>query len=245
MSEISNYTFGNCSALEKVRFEDGLKAIGTSAFHGCNALEELDLPDTLEQISDLAFAGCTSREEVEIPDSVVRFDPTAFRSCRCTVTYKGKAYSLRELTTSVETLNNEDMIVVDIFGKAAMVRVISTGDNQFDKNGQHKPDGFALSKKEIAVLNNLLENVKLADHIGEITNYCNERYDENAEKPISEDETPREIRINTIAVNVCKDNGEDDPEIAFMGDCDCDEGGICIGFREGKLVGIEQQDWLL
>lgn len=43
-----------------------------------------------------------------------------------------------------------------------------------------------------------------------------------------------------------KDNGENDPEIAFMGDRHCDqEGGICIGCRGGKLVGIEQYDWLL
>lgn len=247
LTEISNYTFANCTALEKVRFEDGLKAIGTSAFHGCKALEEIDLPDTMEEISDLAFAFCYSLEEVEIPAGVKSLDPEAFRSCTCTITYKGDEPSFSmELTTSVDSLNNEDNIVVDIFGRATEVVVISTGDNQFDKNGQHKPDGFALSEKEIAVLNDFLENVKLADFIKEITDYFNERYEENGEELIDEEDTPYELKINTIAVNVCKENGEDDPEIAFMGDCYCDdEGGICIGFREGKLVGIEQQDWLL
>lgn len=150
------------------------------------------------------------------------------------------------LTASVKSLNNEDKIIVDIFGEEREVQVICTGDNQFDKDGQYKPDGFALSEKEIAVLNDFLKNVKIENFRSEITEYCNERYEEDGEEGISEEMLPRAIRINTIAVNVCKDNGEDDPEIAFMGACHCDqEGGICIGYREGKLVGIEQYDWLL
>lgn len=244
---VQSAVFANCTSLEKVHFEDGLKAIGNSAFHSCGAIYELDLPDTLLQINPMAFAGCMSLEEVEIPDSVVRFDLSAFKGTECTVTYKGKEFSFVDIrpTASVETLRSGDKIFVDIFGKVTKVEVISTGDNQFDEDGQHKPDGFALSEKETAVLNDFLKNVKLADFIDEITNYCNERYEENGEEPIQYYKTPLEIRINTVAVNVCEDNGEDDPEIALMGDCECDEGGICIGFRDGEFVGIEQQDWLL
>lgn len=150
------------------------------------------------------------------------------------------------LTTSVKSLNNEDKIIIDFFGSEREVRVICTGDNQFDENGQYKPDGFALSEKEIAVLNDFLKNVKLEDHVAEITAYCNEWYEEDGEDPISEEITPRAIRINEIGVNVCKVDDDDYPEIAFMGECHCDqEGGICIGFRNGKLVGIAQYDWLL
>lgn len=149
-------------------------------------------------------------------------------------------------TASVEALNNEDKIIVDIFGVKREVRVICTGDNQFGANGKYKPDGFALSEKEIAVLNDFLKNVKIENFRTEITEYFNERYEEDGEDPISEEMLPSLIRINDIAVNVCEGDDDDQPEIAFMGACHCDqEGGICIGFRNGKLVGIEQYDWLL
>lgn len=150
------------------------------------------------------------------------------------------------LTTSVESFNNEDSIIVDIFGEEREVLVICTGDNQFDENGQYKPDGFALSEKEIAVLNDFLKNVRIENYRSEITKYCNERYEEEGGECISEEMLPRMIRINTIAVNICDDDDDDYPEIAFMGACHCDqENGICIGFRGGELVGIEQGDWLL
>lgn len=149
------------------------------------------------------------------------------------------------LTTSVKSLNNEDKIIVDIFGEEREVEVICTGDNQFDENGQYKPDEFALSEKEIAVLNDFLKNVKIENFRSEITEYFNERYEEDGEECISEEMLPRLIRINTIAVNVCADDDDDYPEIAFMGACHCDrEGGICIGYRGGELVGIEQADRL-
>lgn len=150
------------------------------------------------------------------------------------------------LTASVKSLNNEDKIVIDHFGEEREVTVICTGDNQFDENGRYKPDGFALSEKEIGVLNDFLKNIKIENFLTEITEYCNGLYEENGEESISEETTPRTIRISEIAVNVRDDDSDDQPEIAFMGACHCDqEGGICIGFRAGKFVGIDRYDWLL
>ncbi len=240
--------FENCTSLEEVHFENGLRVIGTYAFRNCCNLKELDLPYTLKQINPLAFEACAALREVEIPERVFYFYLSAFRGTNCTVAYRDKEYSFVDINpaANVESLNNEDKIYADIFGKVTEVEVISTGDNQYDENGNHKPDGFALSDNEIAALNDFLKNVKLEDFVEQITEYCNERCEENGEEPIKDYMTQHVITINQIAVNVCKDNGDDDPEIALIGDCDCDEeNGICIGFRGGELVGIEQQDWLL
>ena len=54
----------------------------------------------------------------------------------------------------------------------------------------------------------------------------------------------------TIVINVTKKwkakDGTIYPEIAFLGDCKCDEEhGICIGFRDEKYIGIKSQDWIL
>lgn len=241
-------TFENCTSLEEVHFEDGLRVIGTYAFFNCCMLEELDLPDTLKQINPMAFEGCASLREVELPERVFYFYLSAFKGTNCTVTFGDKEYKFvnKNPAENIKTLNNEDKIYADIFGKVTEVEVISTGDNQYDEDGNHKPDGFALSEREIAVLNDFLENVKLEDFVEQITEYCNERYEENGEEPIEDYTTQHVITINTIAVNVRKGGGEDEPEIALIGDCDCDEeNGICIGFRNGELVGIEPQDWLL
>ena len=59
----------------------------------------------------------------------------------------------------------------------------------------------------------------------------------------------KKINITAIAINVTdhwqSKSGLIYPEISFYGDCKCDEEGICIGFRDGKFLEIESQDWTL
>ena len=61
----------------------------------------------------------------------------------------------------VENMNNKDTIEIIIFGKPKMVEVISTGDNQFDEEGNYKEDNFELSESEINCLNWFISNVRI------------------------------------------------------------------------------------
>lgn len=151
---------------------------------------------------------------------------------------------------SITNLNNGDYIAINLFGKEKNVEVFSTGDNQYDENGDPKADGFALSEEEIDCLNWFIENVKIEDYREAITEYCNEVYDDVGGEHITESDAEKEITISAVAINICKDTQSDDdfvyPEIAFYGGCECDpEHGICIGFRDKKFLGIDAQDWIL
>lgn len=150
----------------------------------------------------------------------------------------------------IEKLNNEDYIVINLFGKEKKVEVFSTGDNRYDKSGQCKADKFALSEEEISCLNWFIENIKIEDYSHAITEYCNEQYDAIGGDPITDSDVGNEVDIFAIAINISKitqsRSGFVYPEISFYGDCECDpEHGICIGFRDKKFLGINSQDWTL
>lgn len=152
---------------------------------------------------------------------------------------------------TIKELHSGDYITIDLFGKKQEVEVFSTGDNQFDENGEYKDDGFALSHEEIACLNWFIKNIKIDDYKQAITQYCNEQYANIGEKPIEEANIEDEIVIAAIAINISEITQSIDgefvyPEISFCGECECDpEHGICIGFRNKKFLGIHSQDWTL
>lgn len=153
----------------------------------------------------------------------------------------------------IKNLNNEDEITIMLFGKEKKVKVFSTGDNQYDEEGDYKPDYFDLSEEEIECLNWFIENVNINDYKKEITEYCNEQYEMTGEEDdkITEEDVEDEVDITSIAINISEITQSEDgeeiyPEIAFYGDCKCDiENGICIGFRDRKFLGISSQDWIL
>lgn len=150
----------------------------------------------------------------------------------------------------VENMNNNDTIEIIIFGKPKIVEVISTGDNQFDEDGNYKEDNFELSESEINCLNWFISNVRIDNYKNEILKYCNYQYRAIGEEQITIDDLEEKIDIHTIAINITETWKSKDgfvyPEISFLGECKCDpEHGICIGFRDGKFLGIESQDWTL
>lgn len=151
----------------------------------------------------------------------------------------------------IKNLKNEDAITIILFGKEKKVKVFSTGDNQYDEEGEYKPDYFDLSEEEIECLNWFIENVNINDYRKEITEYCNDQYEMTGEEEsITEDDLEDELDITSIAINISEitqsEDGEIYPEIAFYGDCECDiDQGICIGFRDRKFLGIGPQDWIL
>ncbi|MDE7052964.1 MAG: hypothetical protein K2O92_08580 [Lachnospiraceae bacterium] len=152
-----------------------------------------------------------------------------------------------ELITS---LNDNDEITINLFGKEESVMVFSTGDNRYDEDGDDKEDGFPLNNEELECLNWFIANIDICDYKKEITEYCNERYAMIGDKQITEADLEDEVSIYAIAINiggvVQSYDGFVYPEISFYGDCECDpEHGICIGFRDKKYLGIESQDWTL
>ena len=70
--------FGNCAALQSVRFEAPIKSIGTIAFGFCTGLTSIALPEGLETIGQSAFAYCTGLTSVTIPQSVQVIKAGAF-----------------------------------------------------------------------------------------------------------------------------------------------------------------------
>lgn len=156
----------------------------------------------------------------------------------------------------INSLKNNDSIVINMFGKEKSVSVFSTGDNMFDDSGYYKKYDFQLNSKELEVLNWFIENVKIDDYKKEIMDYCNEVYsswqyeDGTQEGPIEIEDVENEIDIYAIAIRVTKTWKTKDgfifPEISFYGNCECDEEhGICIGFRDKKFLGIDSQNWTL
>lgn len=153
----------------------------------------------------------------------------------------------------VNKLNNNDIIKIKMFGKEKEIEVFSTGDSQFDENGNYKINkNFQLTNEEIGMLNWFINNVKIEDYKKEIVDYCNEEYsswkysDGTTEGPIGMDDVENEINITSIAIHIRKNGCAEIPEISFFGECNCDEDhGICIGFRNKKFLGIDSQDWIL
>lgn len=153
---------------------------------------------------------------------------------------------------NIESLKNNDMIKINMFGKEKEVKIFCTGDNQFDESGNYKNYDFELTSEELGMLNWFINNIKIEDYKKEIVDYCNGQYsswkysDGTKEGPIGIEDVEKEINIYAIAINISKDGYNDIPEISFYGTCNCDEEhGICIGFRDKKYLGIESQDWIL
>lgn len=150
----------------------------------------------------------------------------------------------------IQNLRSGDFITINLFGKEKSIEVFSTGDNQFDENGNYKEDGFSLNDEEIECLNWFIANVNIADYKKEIIEYCNEQYEMIGDTQITEEDLESEIDIFAIAINVTEITQSKDgfvyPEVSFLGECECDsEHGICIGFRDKKYLGISSQDWTL
>ena len=151
-----------------------------------------------------------------------------------------------------ENMRNYDIIKINVFGKEKEVDVFSTGDNKFDEECDYKEDGFELSKEEIECLNWFVNNINIDDYKKQILKYCNQSYSEigDGDKRITEDDLDNEVDITGIAINISEitqsKSGYVYPEISFVGECGCDpEHGMCIGFRDGKFLGIEGMDWTL
>ena len=63
---VDGSAFADCSQLEEVEFESGIKFIGNSAFTGCSNLREVLLPETIEAFGYSCFSNLPSLKDVHI-----------------------------------------------------------------------------------------------------------------------------------------------------------------------------------
>lgn len=76
LTEIGDYCFYNCPALETVEIPDTIQVIGYEAFRNCKGIRQLRLPDCAAKIGSFAFAGCTALESVLVPQMATAADGT-------------------------------------------------------------------------------------------------------------------------------------------------------------------------
>ena len=82
VTELVNYVFNGCEALQNVEIPKETTTVGVEAFHGCKKLRTIEIPDKVTIIDEWAFRSCSILESIEIPDSVEIINYGAFDYCR-------------------------------------------------------------------------------------------------------------------------------------------------------------------
>ncbi len=67
-----------CETKKVVKFNEGLKTIGSGSLYNCIYLEDITLPSSLTKIEDFAFYNCNKVKKLTIPDSVNTIEHHAF-----------------------------------------------------------------------------------------------------------------------------------------------------------------------
>lgn len=84
LSNVGNYAFNNCSALESVDFDtDVVTVLGNYAFQNCSSLKEIHFPENAKFVNVMAnlLFGCSSITELYVPDNVTKISNNAFQNC--------------------------------------------------------------------------------------------------------------------------------------------------------------------
>ena len=81
VTNIGEYVFYDCHALEDIQIPDSVTAIGFQAFGKCVSLTSLEIPDSVQAIGPYAFENCTSLTSLEIPEGVLLLNNGVFLNC--------------------------------------------------------------------------------------------------------------------------------------------------------------------
>lgn len=73
--------FGNCTALNTVKFSPNLIFIDKQAFYGCRSITEMNIPDSVASVGAEAFEGCTAIQSVKIGQLVTEIPEGMFENC--------------------------------------------------------------------------------------------------------------------------------------------------------------------
>ena len=72
VTQIDDYAFENCAALEKVRYPKSLEKTGWKIFRGCGKFVSITVPEGVTELPDGVFSGAEVLNDVTLP-KVVRF----------------------------------------------------------------------------------------------------------------------------------------------------------------------------
>ena len=78
---IGDYSFNECTVLEKISIPSGVNRIGKYAFYNCSALTDIPIPKSVSTISTYTFYNCSSLSDIHIPEGVSTVESYAFYGC--------------------------------------------------------------------------------------------------------------------------------------------------------------------
>lgn len=81
LKQIPDYTFDNCTNLERVTLHDGISHIGQAAFLRCRSLKQVKIPAGVTRIENNTFDECISLEFVDFHDEIKYIGERAFAYC--------------------------------------------------------------------------------------------------------------------------------------------------------------------
>lgn len=74
ITEIGDYAFSGCSAIEQVVFPPSLQTIGKRAFSNCSSLTDINLPSSIETLGEGCFYSCGNLQVLDmskVPDTFI------------------------------------------------------------------------------------------------------------------------------------------------------------------------------
>lgn len=82
VSAIPESMFKGASKLESVKFNNGIKSLGTEAFSDCKSLASVSLPASLTSLGSYAFSGCSSLTSIAFLRTLPRLHPDVLRTAQ-------------------------------------------------------------------------------------------------------------------------------------------------------------------
>jgi len=130
ITEIPDYAFSHCHALESIELPEGITSIGYSSFQFDFGLLSIKLPNTLTKIGNHFLCCCSSIKSVTIPASVTDISAAAFHGCESleSVYLLGTASAL-SLTDAANGANSFSANEVYCKGKVTNCTFYVTSDN--------------------------------------------------------------------------------------------------------------------
>jgi hypothetical protein len=80
ITNIGDYAFYNCTALETVDIPDSVQSVGRYAFSKCTSLEDIDFIENVDYIGDYAFSECAF-DSLDLPADMPEFGAGVFSKC--------------------------------------------------------------------------------------------------------------------------------------------------------------------
>lgn len=136
-----------------------------------------------------------------------------------------------------------------LLGRETALTILLTGDSRFDAEDNDR-EGGPLNQAEAALLLWLTKEADLSGLPAALVSYCSGLYQGTGRPPITEADLASEVTFTHAALNLGAVSQSLDgtlvyPDIALLGECACDpEHGLCVGFRDGRFLGIGLQDWV-